>query len=182
MDNRSIPLFFVSVISGKSSMVIMFYGVSRHADIYKKIFNEPGEAIHLLSPEYFRAASTRTILGFALFFALAGTSLPIPLHRIRDLRVQIVNHGLRCNFWYCMCTGLVPVFEFIYFFIHLYFGSYDESEQQSQEISTDDESEGVNVHENEHEGEVTFDTEASTTELVDQLHDIKDTSEEKSDQ
>ncbi|GAB3317548.1 death domain-associated protein [Haloplanus rallus] len=54
------------------------------------------------------------------------------------------------------------------------FGSYDESEQQNQEIDDDDGSEGVAVHENDHEGEVSFETDASTDDLVDQLAEIKD--------
>ncbi len=54
------------------------------------------------------------------------------------------------------------------------FGSYDESEQQNQEVDTDDEAEGVTVRENDHEGEVSFDSEASTDDLLDQLEDIKD--------
>jgi len=55
------------------------------------------------------------------------------------------------------------------------FGSYDESEQESQSDSVDDENvEAVNVHENDHAGEVKFESEASTTDLVDQLSDIKD--------
>ncbi|QLH81708.1 DUF5786 family protein [Halosimplex pelagicum] len=59
------------------------------------------------------------------------------------------------------------------------FGSYDESEQQNQNVDADeDDSEGVTVHENDHEGEVTFETDASTDDLVDRLEDIKDTSEE----
>ncbi|GGN95972.1 MULTISPECIES: DUF5786 family protein [Haloarcula] len=53
------------------------------------------------------------------------------------------------------------------------FGSYDESEQKDQDVDTDD-SEGVAVHENDHDGEVSFDTEASTSDLVDKLGDIKD--------
>jgi hypothetical protein len=53
------------------------------------------------------------------------------------------------------------------------FGSYDESEQQNQEID-DDGAEGVAVHENDHEGEVSFETDASTDDLVDQLAEIKD--------
>ncbi|MFC7138524.1 DUF5786 family protein [Halosimplex aquaticum] len=57
------------------------------------------------------------------------------------------------------------------------FGSYDESEQQDQNVDTD-ESEGVNIHENDHEGEITFETEASTDDLVDRLEDIKDSSNE----
>ena len=58
------------------------------------------------------------------------------------------------------------------------FGSYDESEQQNQEVDTDDESEGVSVHENDHEGELTFETDASTDDLLDQLDDIKSANEE----
>ena len=54
------------------------------------------------------------------------------------------------------------------------FGSYDESEQQNQEIDDDDGAEGVAVHENDHEGEVSFETDASTDDLVDQLAEIKD--------
>jgi len=59
------------------------------------------------------------------------------------------------------------------------FGSYDESEQQNQDVNADDDSEGVSVHENEHEGEITFDTDASTGELMDQLAEIKDGADEK---
>lgn len=53
------------------------------------------------------------------------------------------------------------------------FGSYDESEQDdgSTEIDTED---SVNVHQADHDGEVTFDTDASSEELVDRLQDIKD--------
>ena len=54
------------------------------------------------------------------------------------------------------------------------FGSYDESEQQDQNVETD-EDDGVAVHENDHDGEVSFDSEASTDELVNRLDDIKDT-------
>ncbi|SDJ79621.1 hypothetical protein SAMN05216226_109112 [Halovenus aranensis] len=53
------------------------------------------------------------------------------------------------------------------------FGSYDESEQENQEMNTEDNAEAVNVHESEHDGEVTFDTEASTDDLVDKLGEIK---------
>ncbi|MFB6068898.1 MAG: DUF5786 family protein [Halobacterium sp.] len=52
------------------------------------------------------------------------------------------------------------------------FGSYDESEQQNQEVNAD-EDEGVNVHENDHDGSVTFESNASTDDLVDRLGDIK---------
>lgn len=54
------------------------------------------------------------------------------------------------------------------------FGSYDESEQQDQNVETD-EDDGVAVHENDHDGEVSFESEASTDELVNKLDDIKDT-------
>jgi hypothetical protein len=53
------------------------------------------------------------------------------------------------------------------------FGSYDESEQKDQNVDTD-EDDGVAVHENDHEGEVSFETEASTDELLDKLGDIKE--------
>jgi hypothetical protein len=59
------------------------------------------------------------------------------------------------------------------------FGSYDESEQKDQDVAEDDDSEGVSIHENEHDGEVTFETEASTDDLVDKLSDIKDSTEEE---
>ncbi|MFB6255881.1 MAG: DUF5786 family protein [Haloplanus sp.] len=54
------------------------------------------------------------------------------------------------------------------------FGSYDESEQENQNVDTDDSGEGVTVHENEHEGTVTFETDVSTDDLIDQLGDMKD--------
>ncbi|MFC7195952.1 DUF5786 family protein [Halosimplex aquaticum] len=57
------------------------------------------------------------------------------------------------------------------------FGSYDESEQQDQSADAD-EGEGVSVHENDHEGEITFETEASTDDLVDRLSDIKDSADD----
>lgn len=54
------------------------------------------------------------------------------------------------------------------------FGSYDESEQQNQAVTTDeDEVEGVNVHQNDHDGKLTFETEASTGELIDKLGEMK---------
>lgn len=53
------------------------------------------------------------------------------------------------------------------------FGSYDESEQQNQELDTDDDTEGINVHENEHEGKLTFESQTSTDDLVNQLKSIK---------
>jgi len=59
------------------------------------------------------------------------------------------------------------------------FGSYDESEQQDQD-SDFDEDDGVSVHENTHEGKVSFDSDASQDELLDQLNDIKDSAEDES--
>jgi hypothetical protein len=54
------------------------------------------------------------------------------------------------------------------------FGSYDESEQQDQDVNADDEdSESVNVHENAYEGDISYESEASTDDLLDQLDDIK---------
>jgi len=57
------------------------------------------------------------------------------------------------------------------------FGSYDESEQQNQNVDADDDSEGVSVHENDHEGTVSFETDASTDDLIDQLGEMKDDDE-----
>ncbi|WP_135828241.1 DUF5786 family protein [Halorussus halobius] len=57
------------------------------------------------------------------------------------------------------------------------FGSYDESEQQDQDNDFD-EDDGVTVHENTHEGKVSFDSDASQDELLDQLNDIKDSDDE----
>lgn len=54
------------------------------------------------------------------------------------------------------------------------FGSYDESEQKQQEVDSDGEDEGVNVHQNDHQGKVSFESEASTDDLVDRLQDMKD--------
>ncbi|MFC4248253.1 DUF5786 family protein [Natribaculum luteum] len=54
------------------------------------------------------------------------------------------------------------------------FGSYDESEQQQQTATDDEDVEAVNVHENAHEGEMTFESNASTDELVSQLGAMKD--------
>ncbi|WP_423999073.1 DUF5786 family protein [Haloarcula salina] len=53
------------------------------------------------------------------------------------------------------------------------FGSYDESEQKDNNVDADD-SEGVAVHENDHDGSVSFETEASTSDLVDKLGEMKD--------
>lgn len=55
------------------------------------------------------------------------------------------------------------------------FGSYDESEQENQQTETNvDDGETVSLHENQHEGEVSYTSEASSDELIDQLQEIKD--------
>lgn len=58
------------------------------------------------------------------------------------------------------------------------FGSYDESEQQDQDYDADEE-DGVTVHENSHSGEVTFESDASTDDLLGQLEDIKTAAEDE---
>jgi hypothetical protein len=58
------------------------------------------------------------------------------------------------------------------------FGSYDESEQKDQD-SDFDEDDAVNVHENSHEGEISFDSEASQDELLDQLDEIKNSGDDE---
>ncbi len=59
------------------------------------------------------------------------------------------------------------------------FGSYDESEQEKQQSESDvDEDDAVNVHDGAHEGEVSYDTDASSDELLDQLQDIKESGED----
>lgn len=60
------------------------------------------------------------------------------------------------------------------------FGSYDESEQREPEIATDvgDEEDDA-LHKNDHEGTVSFESGASTNDLLDRLGQIKaDASEE----
>ena len=62
------------------------------------------------------------------------------------------------------------------------FGSYDESEQerqQSNEGPGDDAT--IDAHENEHEGEMTFDSGASTDDLVSRLQEMKDDPDEDED-
>ena len=53
------------------------------------------------------------------------------------------------------------------------FGSYDESEQKDDDTEFDDD-DAVNVHESEHDGDVSFESELSNEELVDQLGQMKD--------
>ena len=54
------------------------------------------------------------------------------------------------------------------------FGSYDESEQQQQSADDDEDVEAVNVHQNDHDGQLSFESDASTDELVSQLGSMKD--------
>lgn len=58
------------------------------------------------------------------------------------------------------------------------FGSYDESEQQQQGSNENDDSEAVSVHEEDHDGQLTFESDESTNDLIDQLHDIKSDADE----
>ena len=53
------------------------------------------------------------------------------------------------------------------------FGSYDESEQKDQSVD-DDEDAGVNVHDGDGGGDLSFESDASTDQLVDQLQAMKD--------
>lgn len=52
-------------------------------------------------------------------------------------------------------------------------GSYDESEQQDRDVESEEEN-AVSVHENDNEGKVEFDSEASTTELIEKLEGMQD--------
>lgn len=55
------------------------------------------------------------------------------------------------------------------------FGSYDESEQKDQDVNTDEDT-GVEVDGGE-SGELSFEGTDSTSELVDQLQDMKEDDE-----
>jgi hypothetical protein len=52
------------------------------------------------------------------------------------------------------------------------FGSYDESEQESRSVDTD--ADGVAVDNTDHEGELTFESDASTDDLVARLGEMRD--------
>ena len=54
------------------------------------------------------------------------------------------------------------------------FGSYDESEQENRDVDADDDAEAVTVHEDDHQGELTFESDASTEELVGRLDEMRD--------
>lgn len=59
------------------------------------------------------------------------------------------------------------------------FGSYDESEQREQTAEDEDDVDAVTVHENDHEGELSFESDASTDELVSRLASMKDDEDEE---
>ncbi|WP_247730913.1 DUF5786 family protein [Halovivax limisalsi] len=59
------------------------------------------------------------------------------------------------------------------------FGSYDESEQRQQDVGDDEEETAVNVHEHDHDGEMTTETGSSTDELLGQLQEIKEQTDEE---
>ena len=53
------------------------------------------------------------------------------------------------------------------------FGSYDESEQENQQKDADmNNDEAVDLH-NNHEGEVSYESNASSEELIDKLQEMK---------
>jgi len=54
------------------------------------------------------------------------------------------------------------------------FGSYDESEQQQQTADDNEDVEAVNIHEHDHDGQMSFESDATTDELVSQLGSMKD--------
>jgi hypothetical protein len=53
------------------------------------------------------------------------------------------------------------------------FGSYDESEQKHQQGNDDEDVDAVNLHENDHDGQLSFESDASTDQLVSQLDAMK---------
>ncbi len=57
-------------------------------------------------------------------------------------------------------------------------GRYDGSDQGDQDVDSDSEK-AVSVHENEYEGAVAFDTDASTTGLIDRLGTIQDRADDE---
>lgn len=58
------------------------------------------------------------------------------------------------------------------------FGSYDESEQKDEDTDFDND-DAVNVHESDHDGDVSFESEVSNEELVDQLSAMKEDDDEE---
>jgi len=59
------------------------------------------------------------------------------------------------------------------------FGSYDESEQRDPEYSTDDEDDVENHHQHDHDGSMSFESGASTDDLLDRLDTIKTAAEDE---
>ncbi|MFP4625207.1 MAG: DUF5786 family protein [Natronomonas sp.] len=53
------------------------------------------------------------------------------------------------------------------------FGSYDESDQPDQNVEIEDDG-GENVHENDYDGEMSFDSDTSTDELLDQFAEMRE--------
>jgi len=53
------------------------------------------------------------------------------------------------------------------------FGSYDESEQNTEQFEDEDDAESIDTEENNHDGSVNYEMEASNTELIDRLQEIK---------
>ena len=60
------------------------------------------------------------------------------------------------------------------------FGSYDESEQREPEYGEEEDDEGGNVdlHQSDHQGSVSFESGASTDDLLERLEDYKDDPDE----
>lgn len=79
------------------------------------------------------------------------------------------------TFGRCQQISFVAVLRGHLLYVNMGFGSYDESEQENQQADTDvDEDDMVSLHDDDHEGEVSYDSNASADELLDQLKDIKD--------
>ena len=62
------------------------------------------------------------------------------------------------------------------------FGSYDESEQENQQAENDvDEEDAVTVQNAKHDGEVSYESNASSEELIDKLQEMKDDEADEED-
>ncbi|MDZ7688069.1 MAG: DUF5786 family protein [Halobacteriales archaeon] len=60
------------------------------------------------------------------------------------------------------------------------FGSYDESEQENQQSESDvDEDDAVSVQDAKHDGEVSYESNASSEELIDKLQEMKGDGDEE---
>ena len=63
------------------------------------------------------------------------------------------------------------------------FGSYDESEQRDPEIATgESDEEDVDLHKHDHQGTASFESGASTDDLVDRLASIKEDGEDEDEE